>query len=188
MTKYLSILRFYHKENTSHLSGGGIFHRTLLFHLTLPITATKTESMTPSSCLKYYSGTATTDRYQLLHQYHKIMAACNLQGERAWWLFYRMTKFFGRTTQWSCSVTIGICRSINDFCLKLLLYSRVSFTQAQARARAQLRAHLISWKWWHNSFVLSGIHFIFRMVTIGISHIPRCYGNLVTMSTTVLCN
>ena len=24
-----------------------------------------------------------TDIYQLLHQYHKILAACNIQGERA---------------------------------------------------------------------------------------------------------
>ena len=42
----------------------------------------------------------------------------------------------------------------------------------------------------NNFFVLSFIEVIFGrsfLRMIGISHIPHCYGNLVTMATTVLC-
>ena len=62
--------------------------------------------------------------------------------------------------------------------------ARVSFILA--RARAQLRVHLISSPHhllFHVVFTLYLAWCFFR--TIGISHIPRCYGNLVTMATTV---
>ena len=35
---------------------------------------------------KYSSG----NRYQLLYQYHKILAACNIQGERACEFFFNI--------------------------------------------------------------------------------------------------
>ena len=75
-----------------------------------------------------------TRNYQLLHQYHKILVACNIQEERAYefsfniaqsqyfvvlmqQLFYLMAKSFCRTTQWFCRATKVFCRKI---CLIIL--------------------------------------------------------------------
>ena len=69
--------------------------------------------------------------YQLLHQYHKILAACNIQGEWACevsfniaqsqhfvvlmkYLLYRMAQIFCCTAQWLCWTTVGIL--VTSYC------------------------------------------------------------------------